>query len=141
MYASSIGVSVNVGAGLVAGFSLASTVGRIASGVMSDRLGSFNTVVASLLLTAITNLTICPTSTTLAAVISFVVIRGAANGAFFSTMPTALSKGLEAQEQQSNYSDRMDRRILNGEAPPSFLFLVIQQGICAHRPLLTVSTE
>ncbi|KAK6450276.1 hypothetical protein FP744_10006526 [Trichoderma asperellum] len=84
--------SPNVGAGLVAGFSLSSAAGRILSGFASDKVGSINTVLVSLVLTAITMLAIWPTSTELGPLIAFVIINGAANGAFFSTMPTAISK-------------------------------------------------
>lgn len=92
LYMRSLGFSTNAGAGLVAGFSLSSAAGRIISGFASDKVGSINTVLASLVLTAITMLAIWPTSTTLGPLIAFVVINGAANGAFFSTMPTAISK-------------------------------------------------
>lgn len=51
-----------------------------------------NTILVSLVLTAITMLAIWPTSTELGPLIAFVIINGAANGAFFSTMPTAISK-------------------------------------------------
>ncbi|KAL7801336.1 MFS general substrate transporter [Trichoderma aethiopicum] len=92
LYTRSLGFSANVGAGLVAGFSLSSAAGRILSGFASDKVGSINTVLASLVLTAVTMLAIWPTSTALGPLIVFVVINGAANGAFFSTMPTAISK-------------------------------------------------
>ncbi|KAL6692391.1 major facilitator superfamily domain-containing protein [Trichoderma pleuroticola] len=92
LYMRSLGFSTNAGAGLVAGFSLSSAAGRIISGFASDKVGSINTVLASLVLTAVTMLAIWPTSTTLGPLIAFVIINGGANGAFFSTMPTAISK-------------------------------------------------
>lgn len=92
LFTRSLGFSPNVGAGLVAGFSLSSAAGRILSGFASDRVGSINTVLVSLVLTAITFLAIWPTSTELGPLVAFVTINGAANGAFFSTMPTAISK-------------------------------------------------
>ncbi|KAL7952845.1 major facilitator superfamily domain-containing protein [Trichoderma compactum] len=92
LYMRSLGFSTNAGAGLVAGFGLSSAAGRIISGFASDKVGSINTVLASLVLTAVTMLAIWPTSTTLGPLIVFVVINGAGNGAFFSTMPTAISK-------------------------------------------------
>jgi len=91
MYAKSMGFSSSVGATLVAGFSIASGFGRIGSGVACDKLGSLNTLTMSLFLTAITMLAVWPASTSLPPLIAFVVINGAANGAFFSTMPTAVS--------------------------------------------------
>lgn len=91
LFTRSLGFTSSTGAGLVAGFSLSSAFGRIGSGYMCDKLGALNTVFASLILTAITNMAVWPQSTTLAPLIVFVVINGAANGAFFSTMPTAVS--------------------------------------------------
>jgi MFS family permease len=91
LYTKSLGFSSSVGAGLVAGFSLASAFGRIGSGIMCDKLGPLNTVFISMLLTAITMLAVWPTSTTLPPLVVFVIINGAANGAFFSTMPSAVS--------------------------------------------------
>lgn len=90
-YARSLGFSSSVGASLVAGFSLASAFGRILSGVACDKLGSLNTLIVSLVLTGVTMLAVWPASTTLAPLIAFVVLNGAANGAFFSTMPTVVS--------------------------------------------------
>lgn len=91
LFTRSLGFTSSTGAGLVAGFSLSSAFGRIGSGWMCDRLGALNTVFASLVLTAVTNMAVWPQSTTLAPLIVFVVVNGAANGAFFSTMPTAVS--------------------------------------------------
>lgn len=91
LFTRSLGFSSGTGAGLVAGFSLSSAFGRIGSGYMCDKLGALNTVFASLILTAVTNMAVWPQSTTLAPLIVFVVFNGAANGAFFSTMPTAVS--------------------------------------------------
>lgn len=91
MYTKSLGFSSNVGASLVAGFSLASAFGRIGSGIACDKLGSLNTLLVSFAMTAITMLAVWPASTTLGPLIVFVVINGAANGAFFSTMPTVVS--------------------------------------------------
>ncbi|KAL7929264.1 hypothetical protein V8C35DRAFT_199541 [Trichoderma chlorosporum] len=88
----SLGFSTNVGAGLVAGFILSSAAGRILSGFASDKVGSVNTELAPLLLTDVSMLAIWPTSTALGPLIAFAFINGAANGAFFSTMPTAISR-------------------------------------------------
>ncbi|KFH41632.1 putative transporter-like protein [Hapsidospora chrysogenum ATCC 11550] len=91
MYAKSLGLPSSVGASLVAGFSLASAFGRIGSGIACDKLGSLNTLIVSLAITAVTMLAVWPASTTLAPLVVFVAVNGAANGAFFSTMPTAVS--------------------------------------------------
>lgn len=91
LYVKSMGSSSNVAASLVAGFNLASAVGRILSGVACDKLGSLNTLVITLASTSITMLAIWPASTTLGPLVLFIIVNGAANGAFFSTMPTVVS--------------------------------------------------
>ncbi|EEU39145.1 uncharacterized protein NECHADRAFT_94539 [Fusarium vanettenii 77-13-4] len=90
LYTKSLGFSSTTGAGLVAGFNLASAFGRIACGLACDKLGSLNTLFLSLILAAITMLAIWPASTTLAPMIAFVLINGVSNGGFFSTMPTVV---------------------------------------------------
>ncbi|KAF5009601.1 hypothetical protein FDECE_4206 [Fusarium decemcellulare] len=90
LYTNSLGFSSTTGAGLVAGFNLASAVGRIACGLACDKLGSLNTLFISLILAAVSMLAIWPASTTLAPMIVFVLINGVSNGVFFSTMPTVV---------------------------------------------------
>jgi MFS family permease len=90
LYAKSIGLPSNVGAGLVAGFNFASALGRICCGLLCDRIGAMNVLFLSLVLTGLSNLVIWPFSTTLAPLIPFVILNGMANGGFFSTMPTVI---------------------------------------------------
>jgi MFS family permease len=90
LYSRAIGLPTSTGAGLVAGFNLSSAVGRIASGLLCDRIGALNTVFISLMLSAISMLALWPASTTLAPLAAFTVINGAGNGGFFSTMPTVV---------------------------------------------------
>ncbi|CAJ0552304.1 Ff.00g062830.m01.CDS01 [Fusarium sp. VM40] len=90
LYAKSIGLPSNVGAGLVAGFNFASAVGRICCGLLCDRIGAMNVLFLSLVLTGLSNLVIWSFSTTLAPLIPFVILNGMANGGFFSTMPTVI---------------------------------------------------
>ncbi len=90
LYSRSIGLSSSTGAGLLAAFNFSSAVGRILCGVLCDRLGALNTLLVSLLLSAASMLALWPASTTLAPLALFVVINGAANGGFFSTMPTVV---------------------------------------------------
>jgi len=90
LYSTSLGLSASTGAGLVAGFNFSSAVGRLGFGSMSDVLGPLNTLFLSLLLSATSMLVLWPASSTLAPLIAFVVINGAANGGFFSTMPTVV---------------------------------------------------
>ncbi|KAK7419423.1 hypothetical protein QQX98_003375 [Neonectria punicea] len=91
MYTKSLGFSSTTGAGLVAGFNLASAFGRIACDFACDKFGSLNTLFISLVLTAVSMLAIWPSSTTLGPMILFVLVNGVSNGGFFSTMPTVVS--------------------------------------------------
>jgi MFS family permease len=90
LYSASLGLSASTGAGLVAGFNFSSGIGRLGFGFMSDLLGPLNTLFLSLLLSATSMLVLWPVSNTLAPLIAFVIINGAANGGFFSTMPTVV---------------------------------------------------
>ncbi|CAM1510375.1 Fc.00g007100.m01.CDS01 [Cosmosporella sp. VM-42] len=91
LYTKSLGFPSSTGAGLVAGFNLASAVGRMGCGLACDRFGALNTLFVSLIITAISMLAIWPASTTLGPMIVFVVVNGISNGGFFSTMPTVVS--------------------------------------------------
>jgi MFS family permease len=90
LYASSLGLSASTGAGLVAGFNFSSALGRIACGFLCDIFGPLNTLFMSLLLSAVSMLTLWPISDTLAPLVAFTVINGAANGGFFAIMPTVV---------------------------------------------------
>jgi len=90
LYAASLGLSPSVGAGLVAGFNFSSAVGRLTCGLASDFLGPVNTLFLSLLLSAMSMLVLWPVSDSLGPLIVFVIINGAGNGGFFSTMPTVV---------------------------------------------------
>src|SRR5277367_3520538 len=90
LYSASLGLSASTGAGLVAGFNFSSAVGRLGFGFLSDLLGPLNTLFLSLLLSALSMLVLWPVSSTLMPLMSFVIINGAANGGFFSTMPTVV---------------------------------------------------
>ncbi|KAH6976437.1 major facilitator superfamily domain-containing protein [Ilyonectria sp. MPI-CAGE-AT-0026] len=91
LYSRSMGLSSSTGAGLLAGFNFASAVGRIICGHFCDVFGPLNTLMVSLMLTAISMLTLWPASTSLAPLAVFVVVNGASNGGFFATMPTVVS--------------------------------------------------
>lgn len=90
LYAKSIGMSSSTGAGLLAGFNLASAAGRICCGVLCDKAGALNVLMLSLLLTGLSMLVLWPQVTTLAPFIVFVILNGASNGGFFSTVPTVV---------------------------------------------------
>ncbi|KAF2083811.1 MFS general substrate transporter [Saccharata proteae CBS 121410] len=90
LYAASIGLSSGKGAALVAGFNFSSAVGRIASGFLADVIGPLNTLFISFVITAVSILALWPVSSSIAPLAIFVVINGASNGGFFSTMPTVV---------------------------------------------------
>lgn len=97
LYAQSAGMPGSAGALLVALFNLSSAFSRIATGVLSDRVtGPLNALVLSLALTALTLLALWPQSTGLGALVAFVLLNGAGNGAFFSIMPTVTGQLLGA---------------------------------------------
>lgn len=91
LYTNALGYKSSVGAGLVAGFTLSSAVGRIFCGFWCDRIGAINILLVSLFLTAISMLAIWPASQSLGPLILFVIVNGVSNGGFFSTMPTVAS--------------------------------------------------
>ncbi|KAL7807918.1 MFS general substrate transporter [Trichoderma aethiopicum] len=97
MYSRSVGLSSSTGAGLLAGFNLSSAAGRILCGFFCDKLGALNVLFCSLLINAVTMLALWPASTTLAPLTVFVVLNGAANGGFFSTMPTVVGNVFGSQ--------------------------------------------
>jgi MCP family monocarboxylic acid transporter-like MFS transporter 3 len=91
LFAQSIGLSSNTGAGLVAGFSACTTVGRFVAGPLCDRIGPLNTFVITVVLNAITTLAVWPLSNTIVPLVLFVTINGIANGMFFTTLPTTVA--------------------------------------------------
>ncbi|KAJ7149219.1 major facilitator superfamily domain-containing protein [Mycena crocata] len=93
LYSASLGLAPSAGAGLVAGFNFSSALGRLGCGLASDRIGPVNVLFLALLLSALSMLAIWPVSTSLTPLVIFVVINGAANGGFFSTMPTVRHLG------------------------------------------------
>ncbi|KAK5046184.1 hypothetical protein LTR84_008641 [Exophiala bonariae] len=90
LYARSIGQSSQVGATLVAAFNFSSALGRVLSGLLSDKFGSVNSLLLSLLLSAVSMLVLWPISTSLAPLIVFIIINGMGNGGFFAIMPTVV---------------------------------------------------
>lgn len=91
LYAQSIGLSNDVGAGLVSGFNACNMVGRFAAGVLCDRIGPLNTFVICVVLNAITTLAIWPVSSTIGPLVLFVTLNGIANGAFFTSLPIVVA--------------------------------------------------
>ena len=92
LYARSLGLSSSTGAALLAGFNFSTAVGRLGAGYMCDGIGPVNTFLICMLLNAVTMLSIWPVSDSLAPLMVFAIINGVANGGFFTTMPTVISK-------------------------------------------------
>lgn len=90
LYTNSLGLPPSAGAGLVAAFNFCSAIGRLSCGFACDKLGSLNTLFLSLLLSALSIFVLWPVSTSIGPLVAFVAINGAANGGFFSTMPTVV---------------------------------------------------
>lgn len=90
LYGRSMGLSSSTGAALLAGFNFSSAVGRIFSGHLCDILGPLNTLIAFLLVNALTMIALWPASTSLAPLAVFAVMNGLTNGGFFSSMPTVV---------------------------------------------------
>lgn len=90
LYSRSIGLESRTGAYLVAGFNFASAIGRISSGLLSDRIGAVNALFSALALNALTILVLWPFATSIGTLVAFVIINGMSSGAFFSAMPTTV---------------------------------------------------
>lgn len=90
LYSKSLGLSSSAGAGLVAGFNFSSAVGRLLLGLNADFIGPLNTLLVSLVVSAMSMLVIWPISNSLGPLIAFVIINGVANGGFFAVMPTVV---------------------------------------------------
>jgi len=89
--ARSVGLSSSTGAGLVAGFNACTAVGRLLSDPACDKLGSINTFLLTMALSAISVLAIWPFSSSLPLLVTFAMLNGVANGSFFTTMPTVVA--------------------------------------------------
>lgn len=87
-YAASAGFSPNTGAWLVAGYSLASAVGRVGFGMVADtRVGPVTSLMLALTLASISILAIWTVSTSLATLALAMVLNGASSGALLSLQP------------------------------------------------------
>jgi len=90
LYATSLHASAFVASALVAGFNLSSATGRICFGILSDKIGPVTSLILAITLSATSMLAIWPVSSSIAPLIVFIVINGAGNGGFFSTMPSVV---------------------------------------------------
>ncbi|KAK7182517.1 hypothetical protein DPSP01_010674 [Paraphaeosphaeria sporulosa] len=91
LFAQSINLSSSTGAGLVAAFNACNAVGRFAAGPLCDKIGPVNMFLITMILNAVSMLAIWPVSDTLAPLAVFAALNGAANGSFFTTLPTVVA--------------------------------------------------
>lgn len=98
LYAQSLHLSATLGAVLVCVWNFSSAVGRVFTGICSDRVfGPLNTLFLILSLIALSLLVIWPTSTSFGPVLVFSLINGAASGGFFAIMPTVVGSVMGTQ--------------------------------------------
>ncbi|GAA5901524.1 uncharacterized protein JCM6883_000242 [Sporobolomyces salmoneus] len=92
LYGTSIGLSKSTSSYVLAGYNLASAIGRIVFGIFADaKLGSLNSLIVCLGSVSITMWFIWPFSTTIPALAVFAVVNGVAAGGFFSLIPGVVS--------------------------------------------------
>ncbi|UZJ52530.1 hypothetical protein CBS101457_001850 [Exobasidium rhododendri] len=102
-YAVSAGMTAQTGAYLVAGFNLASFIGRIVFGFMADsRVGPLTSLCLAMILMGISILTIwIASSGSLGPLILFLLVNGAASGALLSLQAPALASLYGVSEMPS----------------------------------------
>jgi MFS family permease len=91
LFASSIGLSTSIAAGLVAGFGGSTTVGRLLGGWLADRIGAFNALAISEFIYSLTMFAIWPVSSSIVPLFIFAILNGCANGGAFVGLPTAVA--------------------------------------------------
>jgi MFS family permease len=91
LFANSIGLPASTGAGLVAGFGAATTLGRLLTGWFCDRIGAFNALAITVLINSLSMWAIWPVSSSLAPLLIFAVVNGCANGGLFVALLTAVA--------------------------------------------------
>ncbi|PKS11717.1 hypothetical protein jhhlp_001705 [Lomentospora prolificans] len=92
LYISSIGLSSQTGAAILAAWNLASAVGRIGMGFGADSwLGPVNSLLASLVIMGVTALALWPFASSLGLLIFFAILNGVGSGGYFSLTPVVIA--------------------------------------------------
>ncbi|ORY64596.1 major facilitator superfamily domain-containing protein [Leucosporidium creatinivorum] len=92
LYSTSLGLSSFTGSLLLAGYNLASAVGRLGFGLGADRLlGPVGSLIVCLTFVGLTTLVIWPVATSLAPLAIFTIVNGICAGGFFSLLPGVVS--------------------------------------------------
>lgn len=91
LHVSSIGLSKQTGAAILASWNIASAVGRIGMGFGADAaLGPVNSMLLSLTLLGLTAIALWPFASSLGLLVFFSILNGVSSGGFFSLMPVVV---------------------------------------------------
>lgn len=91
LYVSSVGLSGQTGAAILASWNFASALGRIGMGFGADvLLGPVNSMLLALTVIGLTTLALWPFSSSLGLLIVFAILNGMGSGGFFSLMPVVV---------------------------------------------------
>ena len=91
LYVTSVGLSRQFGAGILAAWNIASAVGRIGMGFGADAfLGPVNSMLVSLAVIGISAISLWPFASSPGLLIFFAILNGIGSGGFFSLMPVVV---------------------------------------------------
>src|ERR1700743_1713833 len=91
LYVSSVGLSGQTGAAVLACWNIASAVGRIGMGFGADRLlGPLHCMFISLLIISTSALALWPFASSIGLLVFFAILNGMGSGGFFSLMPVVV---------------------------------------------------
>ena len=87
LFASSVGLSKQAGAVILASWNIASAAGRIGMGIGADLLGPVNSMFLSLTVAGLSTIAFWPFADSFGLLILFAILNGMGSGGFFSLMP------------------------------------------------------
>jgi MFS family permease len=91
LYVTSVGLSGQTAAAILASWNLASAVGRIGMGFGADAyIGPVNSMLASLTIIAVSTMALWPFASSLGLLVFFAILNGMGSGGFFSLMPVVV---------------------------------------------------
>ncbi|KAL2816735.1 major facilitator superfamily domain-containing protein [Aspergillus granulosus] len=91
LYITSLGISSGVAAAILAGWNLASALGRIGMGFGADAfLGPVNSMILSLIIIGLSAIAIWPFAESQGMLVFFAILNGIGSGGFFSLMPVVV---------------------------------------------------
>jgi MFS family permease len=132
-----MGLSSFASAGLVSGFNLASALGRISFGQLSDIIGPVNSLILAMGLNGIGMLLVWPLSTEIAPLVVFVIIAGMSAGKLFRVAQLLFAHHRRLLFSHASNGGVIDRSLNNG-----FELWAFSNGVgsrisarCTHRRL------